>query len=281
MRWKTDQLEAIRQDRGSQRRRLSVLIDRAASSVVHSERRLAAQNILIEMLPRPERRSLLALCEPIELVLSKTLVEVGTATRHVYFPTDGFVSLLTAVDGKSMLEVGMVGREGMLGIHVTLGLLRSPIRALVQGSGTAWRVPVGPFKKQLANSAALQRGLNRYLSTLMVQLASSAACVRYHLIGPRLARWLLMSHDRACSDQFFMTQEFLSCMLGVRRVGVTSAAGKLQHDGLIEYRRGKLRVLDRSGLEAAACGCYAADRVAYTMLMRQASRDKAITRECS
>lgn len=229
---------------------------------------MPTKNHLIEMLPRSDRLSLLAVGERVVLALSEPLYEVGVKTAHVYFPIDGFVSLLTAVDTVSVLEVGMVGREGMLGIHVALGLDRSPLRALVQGSGTAWRVPAGAFAKELDRSAALRKGLNRYLAVLMSQLASSSACVRYHMIGPRLARWLLMSHDRAQADQFFMTQEFLSYMLGVRRVGVTSAASTLQRQGLIEYKRGEMKVLDRVGLEAAACSCYASDREIYAGLTR-------------
>ena len=229
---------------------------------------MVAKNHLIELLPRVERQRILSICEPIDLTLSDTLFELGVPTRHVYFPTDGFVSLLSAVDGTSNLEVGMVGREGMVGVHVALGSVQSPLRALVQGPGTAWRIAIGPFKRELALSAALQRGLNRYIAVLMSQLASSAACVRYHLIGPRLARWLLMSQDRAGADRFFMTQEFLSSMLGVRRVGVTSAAGRLQRQGLIEYHRGEIRVIDRPGLEAMSCSCYATDQLAYSTLGR-------------
>ena len=227
---------------------------------------MVAKNQLIEMLPRRERQGFLDVCESVELVLSDTVFESGAVTRHVYFPTDGFVSLLTAVDVVSVLEVGMVGREGMVGVHVALGSVLSPLRAVVQGPGVAWRVAVGPFRRKLRESAALQRGLNRYLSVLMSQLASSAACARYHEIGPRLARWLLMSHDRARSDRFFMTQEFLASMLGVRRVGVTAAAGKLQKGRLIEYQRGEMAILDRAGLEAVACSCYASDRAAYATL---------------
>lgn len=229
---------------------------------------MVAKNHLIQLLPRVERQRILSLCEPVELALSDTLFDVGATTRHVYFPTDGFVSLLGAVDQDSTLEVGMVGREGLLGVHVALGSLRSPLRALVQGPGTAWRIAVAPFKRELALSPALQRGLNRYIAVLMAQLASSAACVRYHLIGPRLARWLLMSQDRTGSDHFFMTQQFLSSMLGVRRVGITSAATKLQSSGMIDYNRGEIRVLDRAALEGAACSCYRTDRAAYATLNR-------------
>ena len=227
----------------------------------------AVENHLIERLPRKDRLRLLALCEPVQLVLSEVLCHPGKPTRHVYFPTESFVSLVAQVDGTPALEVGMVGREGMLGAHLALGVVTTPLHALVQGAGAAWRVATPAFRAELARSVALQRGLNRYLYVLMEQLAASAACLRFHQIGPRLARWLLMTQDRAHSDQFHVTHEFLSYMLGVRRVGITAAAGVLQRDGLIEYRRGELTVLDRTGLEAATCGCYAVDRKAYTELM--------------
>ena len=226
-----------------------------------------AENHLIELLPRTDRARLLAICEPTELVLSEVLSEPGKATRHVYFPTDGFISLVTLVEGHPALEVGMVGREGMVGAQLALGVATAPLRALVQGSGAAWRIATRSFQAELARSTALQRSLNRYLYILMGQLATSAACLRYHLIGPRLARWLLMTQDRAHADTFHVTQEFLAYMLGVRRVGVTAAAGALQRSGLIAYTRGELTVLDRAGLEAAACSCYATDRQTYAKLL--------------
>ena len=225
------------------------------------------QNRLIELLPRKDRLQLLAVCEPVDLVLGSVLCEPGNATRHVYFPVDSFISLLTQVDGKPALEVGMVGREGMLGAELALGVATTPLHALVQGEGAAWRIGSAAFRRELAGSVALQHGMQRYLYVLMSQLASSAACLRFHLIGPRLARWLLMSQDRAHSDCFRVTHEFLAYMLGVRRVGITTAAGQLQRSGLIEYRRGHLTVLDRKGLEAAACSCYATDRKAYARLL--------------
>ena len=223
----------------------------------------AVENHLIEMLPRADRLRLLAICEPVELVLANVLCEGGQPTRHVYFPTEGFISLITLIDGQPVLEVGMVGREGMVGAQLALGVVTAPLHALVQGSGTAWRVATRAFRSELARSQALQRSLNRYLYVLMAQLATSAACLRYHLIGPRLARWLLMSQDRAHADNFRVTHEFLAYMLGVRRVGITVAAGTLQAAGLVEYRRGHFKVLDRAGLEAAACSCYAVDRQTY------------------
>ena len=232
-----------------------------------------AQNRLIELLPRKDRLRLLALCEPIELGFADVLCEPGERTRYVYFPVDGFISLLTQIGGKAALEVGMVGREGMLGVQLAMGVEVVPLHALVQGSGSAWRVGAGAFKLELAQSAALRDGLSRYACVLMQQLAASAACLRFHEIGPRLARWLLMSHDRAHADSFRVTHEFLAYMLGVRRVGVTCAASELQRARHIEYHRGALTVLDRRGLELAACSCYAADRKSYGDILEQ--RDSA------
>jgi CRP-like cAMP-binding protein len=221
------------------------------------------QNHLIDLLPSSSRTRLLAICEPVELAVGDVLEEVGTPTRHVYFPTVGFVSLVTAIKGRPTLEVGMVGREGMLGTQLVLGVETAPLHAVVQGAGAAWRINAADFSKELARTPALQRELNRYVYVTMTQLASSASCLRFHQIGPRLARWLLMTQDRAHSDSFHITHEFLAYMLGVRRVGITTAASTLQRDGLIEYRRGEIHVLNRRGLKAAACSCYAADREAY------------------
>jgi CRP-like cAMP-binding protein len=227
----------------------------------------SVQNHLIEQLPRKERLRLLALCQPIQLVLSEVLCEPGGPTRHVYFPVGGFISLVALIDGRPALEVGMVGREGMLGAHLVLGVSAAPLHAVVQGPGAAWRIGSVAFRKELAASEPLQRCLKLYIHVLMAQLTASAACLRFHEIGPRLARWLLMSQDRAHSDSFHVTHEFLAYMLGVRRVGITTAAGALQRGGLIEYHRGDLTVLDRSGLESASCGCYAVDRKAYAEVL--------------
>ena len=225
------------------------------------------ENHLIESLPRRDRTRLLTICEPVRLVLAEELCEAGAVTRHVYFPTEGFVSLVAQIKDHPGVEVGMVGREGMLGVQVALGVATTPLRGLVQGAGQAWRIAVPAFRRELLHSPALLRGLNRYLYVLMAQLTSSAACLRFHQIGPRLARWLLMSQDRADSDSFHVTHEFLAYMLGVRRVGITAAAGALQERGLIAYSRGALQVLDRHGLEQASCSCYSSDRKVYSELL--------------
>ena len=158
----------------------------------------------------------------------------------------------------------------MLGVQLALGMETAPLHALVQGAGVALRVPAGVFRKELARSDALRRCVNRYLYVLMRQLAIAAPCLRFHLIGQRLARWLLMSEDRAHATTFEVTQEFLAYMLGVRRAGVTVAASGLKDAGLVDYHRGFVTVLDRKGLEAAACECYAGDRAAYSQALGSA-----------
>lgn len=226
-------------------------------------------NLLMDRLPRTDKLRLIAACEWVELPLAQVLSDQGQPTQYAYFPTAGFISLIAVVQGSPGVEVGMVGREGMLGVQLALGVADAPLHALVQGAGTAWRIDRQAFQAELDASPVLQHQLNRYLYVLMAQLADSAACVRFHQIGPRLARWLLMSQDRSQARSFDVTQAFLAYMLGVRRSGVTAAAGSLQREGLIEYSRGKLTVLDRKGLERAACSCYATDQKIYAESLGQ------------
>lgn len=223
----------------------------------------AAQNHLVELLPRVDRQRLLAACEPVDLALGAVLCERGDTVRHVYFPVDSFISLLMQTDQHPSLEVGMVGREGMVGSALLLGVGAEPLHAMVQGAGSTLRMDKAAFDNELEMSPALRRIVGRFVFVRLSQMAGLAACLRFHLIGPRLARWLLMSQDRAHAAQFHVTHEFLAAMLGVRRVGVTAAAGALARQGLITYHRGDLTVLDRPGLERAACTCYATDCSIY------------------
>lgn len=224
-------------------------------------------NNLINLLPKKDRLRLMAACDLVDLAFAEVLSDPGKPTQYVYFPTAGFISLIALVKGSPGVEVGMVGREGMLGVQLALGVATAPLHALVQGEGKALRISTKAFKAELSAIPALQSALLRYLYVLMAQLAESTACVRFHPIGPRLARWLLMSQDRSQASSFDVTQAFLAYMLGVRRVGVTTAAGALQKSGLISYSRGKLTVLNRKGLERAACGCFLADQKTYAELL--------------
>jgi CRP-like cAMP-binding protein len=230
---------------------------------VPSSKPVPAENRLIAALPRKSRQHLLAGCDEVELALADPLYAPGERMRHVYFPTDSFISLVAPVNGHASLEVGMIGNEGMLGSPLLLGVDVSSLHAVVQGAGPAWQMSAALFCSELSHSPALHRRLNRYVYVLMAQLAASATCIRFHVVEERLARWLLMSHDRAHSDEFHVTHESLGYMLGVRRVGITKAAGELQKRKLISYTRGDVTILDRGGLEAVCCGCYETDKKTY------------------
>lgn len=213
-------------------------------------------NRLIEALPDEERNRLLERCESVELPFGAILCEPDAPYASVYFPVAGFISLVMRVGSHRPLEMAMIGNEGMLGVTLALGVDLAPMRAVVQGAGTALRMSAEQFQQQLHNTPCLLPTLHRYLYVLMAQFSRTAACTHFHEIEPRLARLLLTTHDRARADHFYLTHEYLAAMLGVRRSGVTIAAGALQQRGLIHYIRGEISVLDRRGLEAASCECY-------------------------
>ncbi len=225
-------------------------------------------NTLLAALPRKDYQRMLSGLEECTLTFGEILYEPGKRIRHVYFPTNALISLLSLADGHFALEVGMVGHEGIVGAPVALGISVSPVRALVQGTGTALRMTAARFGKELAQCPLLQQVLYRYIHVLMVQVTQTAACNRFHLVEKRLARWLLMTLDRVSENPFQLTQDFLSHMLGVRRVGVTKAANSLQQRKLISYTRGSITILDRAGLEAYSCGCYRAVKDTYERVLR-------------
>ncbi|TDO09780.1 MULTISPECIES: Crp/Fnr family transcriptional regulator [Halomonas] len=220
-------------------------------------------NRLVDSLPGRERDLLVASSETVELVFGEVLVAADEPLSHVYFPQTSVISLIASLNDGERLEVAMAGSEGMFGVSLILGVGTSPLLALVQGGGSALRIPAAGFQHLLAGSPVLQGLLNRYLHVLMHQLARTAACSHFHPVEARLARWLLMTQDRTHTEMLHLTHEFLAMMLGVRRAGITLAAMSLQGRELISYHRGDISVIDRAGLIEASCGCYAVDRSIY------------------
>jgi CRP-like cAMP-binding protein len=227
----------------------------------------ATDNHLLAGLPKAHRSRLIARIEHIELQTEEVLYKPGQRMRYVYFPTRSFISLIQPLDGHPGLEVGLVGNEGMLGASLMLGIDAAPTHALVQGAGAALRMEAAAFLKEIQRSPPMRQLLNSYLYVTLNQLAQNAACTRFHLVEARLARWLLMTRDRAHADEFYITHAFLSYMLGVRRAGITRAALSLQRLNLIRYRRGVLTVVDGGGLEEVACSCYATLKSEYIRVL--------------
>jgi CRP-like cAMP-binding protein len=213
-------------------------------------------NTLIASLPRADRERVTDACEAVDLPFGESLCKPGDVVRHVYFPVNSYISLITPAGASESLEVGMVGNEGVFGITVLLDVKTSALMGLIQGGGQALRMIARRFVRDVEASPPFRRILNRYLYVLTAQLAQTAACNRFHLLDARMARWLLMTQDRAHSDTFRLTHQLLAYMLGVRRAGVTEAAVRLQAKGLIHYVHGELTVLNRSGLEEVSCPCY-------------------------
>jgi hypothetical protein len=216
----------------------------------------ANQNRLLSAVAIKDRTSIVKACEEVTLRFGTIVGEPNSPIRYVYFPTTSFISLITPKEGSESLEVGLVGNEGMFGITLTLGIEASPLKGLVQGEGAALRMSASNYRRTITKSASFVGVMNAYLYVLMGQIAQTAACGRFHHLEARLARWILMTHDRAGTNTFRITHEFLAQMLGVRRPGVTEAAGALQKAKYIIYRRGEMQILDRSALEGTACPCY-------------------------
>ena len=224
------------------------------------EQKVATQdriaNNLLAALPRKDYLALLDGLEPVTLTYGTVLYEPDELIRHVYFPIDCLVSLLTTGEAHQAAEVGLVGREGMVGISLALGMDVSSVRALVQATGMALRMKTARFRKGFEQCLPLQRELYRYTFAKLALARQTVACNRFHAVEARLARWLLMTSDRVLSEKFFLTQAFLADMLGVRRAAINEAASHFQQRKLISYSRGNIRILDRKGLEAASCRCY-------------------------
>jgi len=235
----------------------------------------AVANHVLATIPAAQYRRLRFQLEPIRLEFGQVLYEPAEPIAFVYFPINCLISLLTAVDKRRTLEVGMVGNEGMVGMPFILGVGVSGVRALVQGDGAALRMAADHFRTEFDRNRPLQQALFRYMHALMAQISQTAACNRFHPAGARLARWLLMTRDRLDCDEFPLTHEFLAHMLGLRRVGITQAANTLRRRKLISYHRGVIQILDAKGLEASCCPCY---RVVKDVYERAQSQPQARSR---
>lgn len=226
-------------------------------------------NRLLDSLPEDERLRFLADCETVDLEFGRMVAQPGESMTHALFPLDCLISLIATLESGGRLEVAMAGNEGMVGISLMLGAQKSSLQALAQGAGQVLCIPSSCFQDHLKRSPELEVVMKRYLNVLMSQISRSAVCAHFHGVEARLARWLLMTHDRTRGDEMHITHEFLSGMLGVRRAGVTKAAKALQSRGLIDYQRGRITVLERPGLDEASCNCYIADREIYARMREQ------------
>lgn len=225
------------------------------------------RNHLLDALPDAVRQRVFPRLERVALTLGKVLYESGDAMRYAYFPTDSIVSLLYVLEDGASAEISVVGNEGMVGVALFMGGASTPSRAVVQSAGWAYRLAGPVLMEEFNRHGDLLLLLLRYTQALLTQMAQTAVCNRHHSIDQQLCRWLLLSIDRLEGPALHMTQELIANMLGVRREGVTEAAGKLQKQGLIEYSRGHITVLDRPGLEERCCECYAVVKQEYDRLL--------------
>jgi CRP-like cAMP-binding protein len=224
---------------------------------------LSVSNRILARLPRREYQRLLPALDLVSLKFGQLLYRQGDAIRHVYFPNDCMVSVMTPIGDRQMSEVGLIGKEGMTGVQTALGGSKAPFQNIVQGGGTAMRLPVARFHRELKRNGALRREANKFAVLLMVQFGQTAGCNRYHHVSQRLARWLLMCRDRMGANEFRLTQVFLAFMLGVQRPRISGAASELKKKRLIRYSRGVITILDDKGLLAASCACYEQVKAAY------------------
>jgi CRP-like cAMP-binding protein len=216
------------------------------------------QNHILAALPAPERDRLFPHLRPVEMPLGQAVYESGAALRHIYFPASCIISLLYVLEDGSSAEIAVVGNEGAIGVALFMGGETTPSRAIVQSAGVAYRLTGRRLKEEFKRHGEMLHVLLRYTQSLITQMAQTAVCNRHHSVHQQLCRWLLLSLDRLPSNKLVMTQELIANMLGVRREGVTEAAGKLQKLGVIRYSRGRITVLDRPKLEQLSCECYAA-----------------------
>lgn len=224
-------------------------------------------NELLAALPDAEWRRWLPQLEAVEMPLGQVLYEAGSTLSHVYFPTSSIVSLLYVMENGASAEIAVVGHEGIVGISLFMGGESTPSRAVVQSAGRGFRLPSEAIKGEFNHSGPVMHLLLRYTQALITQMAQTAVCNRHHSLDQQLCRWLLLSLDRLQGNELVMTQELIANMLGVRREGVTEGALKLQQAGLIRYSRGRISVLDRQGLEARTCECYAVVKKEYDRLL--------------
>jgi CRP-like cAMP-binding protein len=225
------------------------------------------ENRLLAVLPQDDYEALLPFLEPLAMPLGLSLYESGAVQRYVYFPTTAIVSMLYVLEDGNSAEIAVTGNEGLVGIALFMGGETTPGRAVVQSAGIGYRLGGGRLKKAFDAGGALQHLVLRYTQALITQMTQTAICNRHHALDQQLCRWLLLSLDRLAGNELVMTQELIANMLGVRREGVTEAAGRLQADGVIEYSRGRIRVLDRPQLEARVCECYAVVKKEYDRLL--------------
>lgn len=268
VRWSTQGLDQAAESlpRADPQKLLADLIDDRVTELM-PEHHSPEENHLLAALPRDDYKRIFDNLELIHVPLGESLCEPYTEMKYVYFPIDSIVSLLFVMENGSSGEIAVVGFEGIVGVSLFMGGETTPSRAVVQSGGYAYKLPAQVLKTEFGRGGPLQQLLLRYTQALLTQMAQTAVCNRHHTLDQQLCRWLLLSHDRLKSPDLYMTQELIANMLGVRREGVTASASKLQAAGLIEYHRGHITILERTGLEERTCECYKVVKNEYDRLL--------------